>query len=225
MKRYFITGIVTLLPVALTLIIITFFFNLLTTPFLGAVKSLFEVYGLFENGFLLLNANQLQNLIAKLLILLLLVSFTIGLGYLVRWFFFHSILKVIDRIVHRIPLVRSIYKASQEVIKTIFTSKTNSFKQVVMVRFPNADTYAIGLVTREDIPPLQGTAYENIVAVFIPTTPNPTSGFMILFKRQDLVYLDMKVQDAIKYVVSCGVILPEFQVMPNKTNEPIEPPL
>lgn len=219
MKKYFITGLVILLPVTLTLMIVIFIFNLFTTPFLGMVKSIFENYSLFENGFLLLNANQLQNFIAKLLILILLVGFTVGLGFVIRWFFFNAILKLIDQIVHRIPLVRSIYKGCQDLIQTIFTSNTNSFKQVVMVRFPNPDTFAIGLVTREDLPPFQNTPYESVVAVFIPTTPNPTSGFMVLFKREDLVYLDMKVQDALKYIISCGVILPEFHVMGNEGNQ------
>lgn len=212
MKKYFITGLIILLPVALTLFIIAFLFNLLTEPFLGAVKAIFERYHLFAQGFLFLNAVQLQTFIAKVLIVLLLVLFTGTLGFLARWFFFNSLLKLADFIVHRIPIVRTVYKTSQDLIRTIFSSDTRSFKQVVLVKFPNPHSYSIGLVTREDgFPGLDGTGHEKNVAVFVPTTPNPTSGFLILFKPEDLVYLDMSVEEAFKYIISCGMILPTFK--------------
>jgi uncharacterized membrane protein len=211
MKRYFITGLVILLPVALTIAIVVFVFNLLTVPFLGVVKTVFDQYGLFENGFLFLNAEQIQNLVAQLLILISLFCITIALGYIARWFFFHAMIKFAEYIVKHIPLVSTIYKTSQDVIKTIFTSETNSFKQVVLVHFPNAESYSIGLVTREGIPGLKDTDYESAVAVFVPTTPNPTSGFMVMYKESDLIYLDMKVEEAFKYVISCGMILPDFK--------------
>ena len=98
-------------------------------------------------------------------------------------------------------------------IKTLFTSKTNSFKQVVLIPFPQPDTYSIGLITRDEIPHLAGTLYHDSVAVFVPTTPNPTSGFLLMFKQADLTYLDMKVEDAFKMIISCGVIIPDFKVI------------
>lgn len=216
MKKFFITGLVILLPVALTIIIVVFIFNLLTNPLLGAVKASFEHYHLFENGFLFLTATQLQTLIAKILILIGLIGFTIVLGVIARWFFFNSLLRLADYIVKQIPLVRSIYKTSQDVIKTIFTSDNKSFKQVVLVKFPNPNTYSIGLITREDIPGFSNSSHGNMVAVFVPTTPNPTSGFLIFYKSEDLIYLDMKVEEAFKYIISCGTILPAFQAMPIK---------
>jgi uncharacterized membrane protein len=219
MKKFFITGLVILLPVALTLIIVAFIFNLLTNPLLSVVKGLFEYYHLFDKGFLFLSSSQVQNAVAKILILVGLIGFTIILGFIARWFFFNSLLRFADYIVKQIPLVRSIYKTSQDVIKTIFTSDNKSFKQVVLVKFPNADTYAVGLVTRESIPSFTNTSHSDMVAVFVPTTPNPTSGFLIFFKTEDLIYLDMKVEEAFKYVISCGTILPTFQSMPIKREE------
>jgi uncharacterized membrane protein len=213
MKKYFITGLVILLPLALTIAIVVFIFNLLTVPFLGIVKAVFDRYNLFEGGFLFLNTDQIQNLVAQILILTSLFFIAIGLGFIARWFFFKTFIKVAEYMVRRIPLVNSIYKTCQEIIKTIFTSKTKSFKQVVLVRFPNPDTYSIGLITREEIPSLAGTSHGDTAAVFVPTTPNPTSGFMILFKQADLIYLDMKVEDAFKYIISCGVIAPPFNII------------
>lgn len=216
MKKYFITGLIILLPLALTIAIVVFIFNLLTVPFLGIVKTVFDRYDLFESGSLLLNADQFQNLLAQLLILVSLFFIAIGLGFIARWFFIKAFFKFAEYVVKRIPLVRTIYKTCQEIIKTLFTSKTNSFKQVVLVRFPNPDTFSIGLVTREEIPSLSNTSHADVVAVFVPTTPNPTSGFMIMFKQADLIYLDMKVEDAFKYIISCGVISPPFNALPKE---------
>lgn len=214
MKKHFITGLVILLPLALTLAIVGFIFNFLTVPFLGIVKTVFERYNLFEEGFLLLNPDQLQNLIAKSLILVSLFFIVIGLGFIGRWFLFKTLLKCAEYIVKHIPLVNSIYKTCQDIIKTIFTSKTNSFKQVVLVPFPHANTYSIGLITRENIPCLANTAQSETIAVLIPTTPNPTSGFLVMFKPTDLIYLNMKVEDAFKCIISCGVISPDFSAIP-----------
>lgn len=213
MKKYFITGLVILLPLALTIAIVVFIFNFLTGPFLGIVRTVFDHYHLFEGGFFLLNADQIQNLVAKLLILVSLFFIVIGLGFIARWFLFKTFIKFAEYIVKRIPLVSPIYKTCQDVIKTLFTSKTQSFKQVVLVRFPHPNTYSIGLITREEIPSLANTSHSDAIAVFVPTTPNPTSGFLVMFKPSDLIYLNMKVEDAFKYIISCGVISPEFNAI------------
>ncbi len=210
MKKYFITGLVILLPLAVTIAIIHFLFNLLTTPFLGLVKNFFKHFTVIENGFLIFSALEIQTFIAQLLILASLFFMTIGLGFIARWFFFTTLMKFTDYVVTKIPVVNTIYKVCQDVIKTIFTNKTNSFKQVVLVRFPNPSTYSIGLITSENIPPLEGTPYANPIAVFVPTTPNPTSGFLIFYNKDEVIYLDMKIEDAFKYVVSCGVIISPF---------------
>lgn len=213
MKKYFITGLVILLPLALTLSIVIFIFNLLTDPFLGIVKTVFERYHLFDEGFLFLSADQIQTLFAQILILISLFSVVIGLGFIARWFFFHALIRFAEYIVKRIPLVRAIYKTCQDVIKTVLATKTKSFKQVVLAPFPNADIYAIGLITNENLSHLNGTSHEESIAVFIPTTPNPTSGFLLMFKASDLLYLDMRVEEAFKSVISCGVIFPDFKVI------------
>lgn len=209
MKKYFITGLVILLPLALTLAIISFIFNFLTAPFVGIVRHIFNYFGFVESGFLFFSAEQVQILLSKLLILLLLLLFTLSLGAIARWFFIHALIKLWDYVFHRIPFVSSIYKTCQEVINTIFTSKTKSFKQVVLVPFPSAEMQSIGLVTNEELKGLSSSK-EVYTAVFVPTTPNPTSGFLVFFKKSDLVYLDMSVENAFKYVISCGVIASPF---------------
>jgi uncharacterized membrane protein len=205
MKKYFITGLVILLPLALTFAIVVFFINLLTDPFVEIVKSVFGHFDILESNFFFISADQQQRYASQLIILILLFFFIVGLGVLARWFLFHYFIKLWEYVVHKIPFVSPVYKTCQDVIKTIFASESNSFKQVVLVPFPSSENLAIGLLTRDNLPAV-GKHKEPLTAVFVPTTPNPTSGFLMMFAETDLVYIDMKVEDALKYVISCGVI-------------------
>lgn len=213
MKKYFLTGLVILLPLALTLAIVSFIFNFLTGPFLGFVKAVFERTHLFEQGFIFLSADQVQTLFAQVLILVSLVFIVFGLGYFASLFFFNTLLEFTEYQVKRIPLVRAIYKTCKEVIDRLFTSEAQSFKQVVLAPFPNRDVYSIGLITQNNLLGLKETSHADSVAVFVPTAPNPTSGFLMMFKPSDLIYLDMKVEEAFKTILSCGVIAPSFRVI------------
>lgn len=207
MKKYFLTGLVVLLPLALTIAIVAFVFNFLTDPFVGMVKSILGHFGLLGRGFLFLDPMQVQVLVSKLLILLFLFFFTVSLGALARKFMISYLLKLWDYILHRIPFVSTIYKTSQDVIKTMFASGNKSFKQVVLVPFPSTEAYSIGLVTGENLT----TSGKPMTAVFVPTTPNPTSGFLMLYDDRDLIHIDMKIEDALKYVISIGMIASPFK--------------
>ncbi|MCH9630800.1 MAG: hypothetical protein S4CHLAM37_08060 [Chlamydiia bacterium] len=110
---------------------------------------------------------------------------------------------------HRIPIVNKVYKTTQEIIKTIFVTDKSSFKQVVMVPFPNTDSYVIGLISRDAPNVCSTSTSKDLVSILIPTTPNPTTGFLLMYDRSSLIFLDMKPEEAIKYIVSCGVITPE----------------
>jgi uncharacterized membrane protein len=111
-----------------------------------------------------------------------------------------------ERMLAKIPFINGVYKACRDIIQTLFANKSNSFKQVVLVPFPSPGVFAIGLVTNENIAGIDASQEKSYVAVFVPTTPNPTSGFLMMFKEEQLIYLDMKVEEALKYVISCGVI-------------------
>lgn len=209
MRKYFITGLILLLPLALTLVIVVFLVNLLTEPFVGAVQSFLDHYGLIDHDFLFLSARQLQYIVSQILILISLFFITVGLGFLARLFFFHYVIKAWDYMIHRIPIIRSVYKTCQDVIHTILKSDTKSFKQVVVVPFPGPESHSIGLVTREDLPGVPHQEGKKIIAVFVPTTPNPTSGYLVMYPEDSVAYVDMKVEEALKYIISCGVILKE----------------
>lgn len=205
MKKHFITGLIILLPLAVTIAVASFVFNLLTEPLAGALANVLGYYDL------LAISPQIQHFVSQILVLVLLVFFTILLGMIARHFFVNYMINLWDWTIHRIPLVRSIYKASQDVIKTLFTTSNNAFKQVVLIPFPYPGSYSIGFITQEEA---SIDKEDSKIAVFMPTAPNPTSGFLMLFEKKDVIYIDMKVEDAFKYVVSCGVIPTPFTSLP-----------
>ncbi len=206
MRRYFITGLVILLPVALTIAILIFLVNFLTGPFMGALERLFDTYSWSQYLGRYPGVLTTFHYFAQIVILIILFFFTVLLGYIGRWFLIRSFLQVGDKVLHRIPLVNKVYKTSQDIIKTLFASKTDSFKQVVMVEFPTQGAYCLGLVSSEAPPRCRSGAGQDLLSIFVPTTPNPTSGFLVMYPRERCLFIDMKVEDAIKYVISCGVI-------------------
>lgn len=208
-KKYIFTGLVILLPVAVTIAIVTFIVNFLTKPFVGIVTKMLSHWQITKTGFLFLSPEQVVQGISQLLILIGLLIFTVLLGIVTRWFFFNALINLSDKILHKIPLVNKVYKTTQDIIKTLFASEKNSFQKVVMVPFPLKGVYSIGLVSRESPQTCNEAEGHPMVSVFVPTTPNPTTGFLLMFKEEDLIHVDMKTEDAVKYVVSCGVIIPE----------------
>ncbi|MDN3509003.1 MAG: DUF502 domain-containing protein [Candidatus Neptunochlamydia sp.] len=220
MKKYFITGLVILLPLAVTVAIVVFIVNFLTKPFIGIVSGFLKDFGILNKGFFLLTQEQVVLYGSKLLILICLFLFTLLLGVIARWFFFKALLNLSDKILHRIPLVNKVYKTTQEIIKTIFVTDKNSFKQVVMVPFPKPGTYVMGLVSREAPKICSEKSESELYSVLVPTTPNPTTGFLLMYKKEEMIFLDLKPERAIKYIVSCGVITPEHQVKLEAENNP-----
>lgn len=203
LKAAFITGLVILLPIVLTFWIFSFVFDLLTAPFLGFFSTLAKEFGWFHNGFFFLGPEETVLYVSKVVSFFSVIGVTVLLGALARWFFFRAFLRIGEMVVKKIPFINTVYNTSQDVIKTIFTTNTQSFKQVVLVPFPHSSSKAVGLVTKEEI---QAEGEATFVSVFVPTTPNPTSGFLLLFDKKDLVYLDMSIESAIKFVISCGVL-------------------
>ena len=210
MKKYFLTGLAILLPGVLTFMILLFIVNLLTKPFIGAVEHLFEYYGVLDNT-IFLKSDKVIRIISRLLILLSLFGVTLFIGMLGRIVLFHYIIRLGNYILHRIPFVNKIYKAIQEVMKTIFENNSPTFSQVVLVPFPSSKCYSVGFITNasEALHPKDDSLGN--ISVFVPATPNPTVGFMLLYKMEQMIYLDTKVEDALKFIVSCAVIDTELK--------------
>lgn len=218
MKKHFITGLVILLPLVVTIAVLVFLINFLTQPFIGMVSSILNEQHIINRGFLFIPAEDLILYGSKAIILILLFLITVGLGMITRWFLMHALFRLGDKILHRIPIVNTVYKTTQYIIKTLFVSDKDTFKLVVMVPFPRPGVYVLGLVSRESTTECSSAVNESLISVLVPTTPNPTTGFLMMFKKEELIYVDIKPEDAIKYIVSCGVIIPGAPTPPSTFN-------
>ncbi|MGC1955798.1 MAG: DUF502 domain-containing protein [Gammaproteobacteria bacterium] len=118
----------------------------------------------------------------------------------------------------RIPLVRTIYSAVKQVVETVLSANGASFRKVVLVEYPRRGMWCLALQTAERLGEVQAKTGAEVVAVFLPTTPNPTSGFVILVPRTDVVELDMTVDDGLKLIISMGVVVPEWPKKPMKAH-------
>lgn len=209
MKKYFITGLIFLLPLAISIAVVFFVVDFLTQPFVGTIERWIVDYPWYAKY------QAPIHFFLQLLLVIVLFFFTVLLGFLTRAFIFRSLLNLYEYVMHRIPIIKTIYKTTQHVIKAIFGSTSRSFKQVVMVPFPVKGAYAIGLVSSPAPPICETTLNQKMVTVFVATTPNPTSGYLMMYKEEDVIYIDMKIEDAFKYIISCGVIAPGVELLPD----------
>jgi uncharacterized membrane protein len=209
MKKYFITGMIILLPLAVTVGLVAFIVRLLTNPFVGWVTNFLELHRIQPGKFFFLSQEQVILFSAQALILVSLFFFTLFLGMITRWFFIKSMIEYFDSLLLKIPLVNKIYKTTQEIIRTLFSSEKNSFKEVVLAPFPNKQTYTLGLVSRNAPKYCCKATNKELITVFVMTAPNPTTGYLVMFERDELISVDMKIEDAVKYIISCGILVPE----------------
>jgi len=146
--------------------------------------------------------------------LVLAVGLVALVGSIARLYLGRQIIQALDRLMLQVPLLNKIYGAIKQVNDAFATSKNSSFKQVVMVEFPRDGVYSIGFITGDQHQEVQAKTKEKMVSVFIPTTPNPTSGYLILVAEDKLTKLDMPVSDGIKFIISLGSVAPEYQAKP-----------
>lgn len=199
MKRYFVTGLVILLPVALTFIVVNFFLNLVTIPFAGMIK-----------------ASSFNAMALKLFAVVLVFTGITLVGFLCQTLALHYLFKWTDVILHRIPVLNRVYKAAQDVMHSLFTQEKPSFSQAVLVPFPRKGTYSIGFLINKSLPPGSTLDDNEQMSIFVPGTPNPMMGFMLLVKRADVIHIDLPIDDALRFVVSCGVKFPGCNVVSDK---------
>lgn len=209
LKNYFMTGLAVLLPVVITIVVLEFIINFLTEPFMGMMTPVLKHFHIDQCLQPYISSEKCLKYIGKTCILILLFTLTIIVGIITRSFFIRFLFNLWDRILTKIPVVKTIYKTTQDIIRTLFSSDKNSFQQVVMVPFPKEGIYALGLISRKAPSCCSKKAKAKLTSVLIPTTPNPITGFLLMYKEEDLIYVDMKTDEAIKYIVSCGVISPE----------------
>ena len=195
MRKYFITGLLILVPIAITAwvlnaVISTMDQSLMILPERWQPHNIvgFDIPGL---GTILT--------IAIVFVTGLLANNLIG-NYFVRLW---------ERLLHRIPVVSSLYGSVKQVSDTLFSSSGNAFRKAVLIPYPHADSYTIAFLTGTPGGDVKNHLLGDFVSVYVPTTPNPTSGFFLMMERSKVVELDMSVDAALKYIVSMGVVAPD----------------
>ncbi|MGD8328156.1 MAG: DUF502 domain-containing protein [Acidobacteriota bacterium] len=214
-RRSFLTGLLIILPLVVTV----WLFGLILRPVqrfaTPAVMALINWSGL---GSLLdlPGAGVAAGLIG--LVLTVVVIYIVGL--LGGNFIGRRAVKKMDDLALSIPLVKSVYGSARQLIETFYSSADRTFESVVLVEYPRKGIYTVGLVTAPTEGELQDRTPGDMVNVFVPTTPNPTSGVLILTRRDELVFLDMGVEEALRFVVSGGIVSPPRRGLPGGTAGP-----
>ena len=186
LRNNFIAGVVVLIPIGITLYLTVFIIN---------ISSKLIPKEINPNHYLPYNIPGLEILIAVLLITII--------GWISLSFIGKRLFNLFENILNKIPIIRTIYSAVEQLIET-FTSSKSDKKTVVLVEYPRKGVYAVGFATKENTGEIRKKAGKELLNVFVPTTPNPTSGFLLLVPKKDLIFLDISFEQASKFIVSAG---------------------
>jgi uncharacterized membrane protein len=146
-------------------------------------------------------------------------------GVIVRNLFGGQIVEGFENLIRRIPVIGAVYGGAKTFSETVLTDKGKSFKQVVMVEFPRKGVFSVGFITSEELEEVQAKTEQDVVCVFVPTTPNPTTGFIVLVPRDEVVRLDMTVDEAFRMLLTLGVVVPKWKGKPAAADlAPQQPP-
>ena len=185
-RNYFMAGVVVLIPLGITVYL---------TVFVVEISSLLLPKELNPNHYLGFNILGIEILISILLITLI--------GWLSLSFLGKRLLDLFNNILKKIPILRTIYSAIGQMTET-FTKSEKNKNNVVLVEYPRKGSWAVGFATKKNSGEITNKLGKNLINVFVPTTPNPTSGFLLMFPEEDIIYLDMNFEQASKFIVSAG---------------------
>jgi uncharacterized membrane protein len=196
----FLTGLVVVLPALISLIVVVWLFR--------NVSSLTDTL-LFFLPHKLTHGNQGEGPLYwywSFVSLLLAISLICGVGVLARNYFGRKMIEWVEAAIMRVPFLNKIYGATRQVNEALTSGNKNSFKTVVLIEFPHPGSYSLGFITGEGLPEARARTQQQLVCVFVPATPNPTSGFLMLVPENKLIKLDISVAEGIKYIISLGSI-------------------
>ena len=189
-RNYFFAGVVVLVPLGITLYFTLFLIN---------ISSKILPKELNPNHYLPYDIPGVEIIIS-----IFLITF---IGWVSLSFIGKKLLEIFNNILKRIPFLRTVYSAIAQMIET-FTKREEGKKNVVLVEYPRKGSWAVGFATKDNTGEITNKTKKNLVNVFIPTTPNPTSGFLLMFPKEEIIYLDMTFEEASKFIVSAGTSNP-----------------
>ena len=189
-RNYFIAGVVVLIPIGMTIYL---------TLFLVSISSKILPKEINPNHYLPYNIPGVEIVTSIILITLI--------GWLSLSFIGKKMLDIFNNVLKRIPILRTFYSAIVQMTET-FTKTDKSQKNVVLVEYPRKGTWAVGFATKENFGEISNKTKKNLINVFMPTTPNPTSGFLLMFPKDEVIYLDLTFEEASKFIISAGTSNP-----------------
>ena len=199
LRNAFITGIVVILPLGVTMIVIRFLLDKIGTPtskyFFWFLDADLRDMPVVELGLELLSV----------LVVLLLITL---LGYSSRIFIGRFILNSMEQLLDRVPFINTVYRSVKQIVQTFSQQKKAVFQEVVLIEYPRKHCYVLGFLTSTAKGEPQDVTGEHIVNVFVPTTPNPTSGFLLMLPEEDIKRLKMTIADGMKLIISGGAVVP-----------------
>jgi uncharacterized membrane protein len=195
-RRYFVAGLLVWLPIGATVLVFSLLLDLVDRLLLLLPPGMRPdaLLGFHVPGF---------GVFVALVVL-------VGTGILAANLLGRRLVKSYESVLNRIPLVRTVYGAVKHFAEIVFSDSTKSFKKVLLIEYPREGLYSLCFQTSEEPPEVQAATGESVLAVFLPTTPNPTSGFMLFVPRHSVTVLDMSVENALKMIISLGVVVPEW---------------
>lgn len=199
-RAYFLTGVLVSAPLAITFGLAWWFIDFVDSKVIPLIPAHYNPESYLPVGYE-------EYGIPGFGLLVVLVFITI-VGWFTTNFAGRALIKLYERILGRIPAVRSIYSAIKQILETVLANQSNAFRQAVLLEYPRRGMWAIGFITGDTKGEVQHLTEDTVINIFLPTTPNPTSGFLLFVPRRDLVILDMTVEEAIKMVMSGGIVTP-----------------
>ena len=190
-RNYFIAGVVILIPIGITVYVTIFFVS---------ISSKILPKEINPNYYLPYDIPGVEIIISIILITLI--------GWLSLSFIGKSLLNLFNNVLKKIPILRTIYSALGQMTET-FTKTDKERKNVVLVEYPRKGSWAVGFATKENSGEISNKTKKNLINVFVPTTPNPTSGFLLMFPKEEVIYLDLTFEEASKFIVSAGTSNPK----------------
>ena len=191
LRNNFIAGVVVLIPIGITIYLTLFIIN---------ISSRILPKELNPNHYLPYDIPGVE-----IFITFILITF---IGWLSLSFLGKKLLEIFNGILKKIPILRTIYSAITQ-MTTTFTKSEGNRKNVVLVEYPRKGSWAVGFATRDNVGEISNKTKQNLVNVFVPTTPNPTSGFLLMFPKEDVIYLDITFEEASRFIVSAGTSNPK----------------
>ncbi|MCF8475204.1 MAG: DUF502 domain-containing protein [Emcibacter sp.] len=203
LRTYFLTGLVVASPVGITIYLALAFIDLIDRNIKPLIPAGYNP------------DNYLPFPIPGLGLIFLFIILTL-LGFLAANFMGKTLIHLGERILNRMPIVRSVYNTLKQIFETVISENTGSFQEVVLVEYPRKGLWAIAFISGENVGEIQEKMDDDIVNVFLPTTPNPTSGFLLFVPKKDIIHLDMTPDEGAKYVISAGLVDPSNLKVKNK---------